>query len=492
MYKLRPYQKTTVDLIIKNIKNNVNSQLIESPTGSGKTFIAANVIKELNDLGLKTFFIVANQPLVMQTYGEFAKFNLSKSIIKSGMDKYYDEYAKNQIVMLQSYTARVDKLPDLKPDVLIFDECDFCAKGNMVKKIKEKYPDAQIIGLTGTPTNHAGYLLDGFDFYHRVVEVRQLQSEGYLSIDKNYIPLTPDMSNVRVMTTGDFNDAELDEACNKNYIINDIVKSYLKVNLGYQGIVFAINIDHAEKLRDAFLDAGIKCGVVHSKMKKFQVDYWMEAHSKRRIQLLINVGMLTRGFNNVNLIDCIFTRPTASLPLFLQSVGRMARIDHDGHNFFRLFDYAGNIERFGTWSEPRLYSKNTEPKREIEFAPVVCPQCFSAIYERTGKNCPECDFLLKEQQEKREREIKETERIEQVVEIKTLTGSVGAIESLTRLLGYNANTFYYTKVLPVRVATVDLDVFNSEVIRLANYCRRKGYKPYYVVAKIREKMEVKI
>ena len=455
-----------------------------------KTFIAANVIKELNDLGLKTFFIVANQPLVMQTYGEFEKFNLSKSIIKSGMEKYYNPHAKNQIVMLQSYTARCDKLPDLKPDILIFDEADFCAKGTMVKKIKERHPNAKIIALTGTPTNHAGYLLDGFDFYHRVVEVRQLQNEGYLSIDKNYIPLTPDISNVRVMTTGDFNDAELDEACNKNYIIDDIVKSYLKVNVGYQGIVFAININHAEKLRDAFLDAGIKCGVVHSKMKKFQIQYWMEAHAKRRIQLLINVGMLTRGFKSVNLIDCIFTRPTASLPLFIQCVGRMARIDHDGHNFFRLFDYAGNIERFGTWSEPRLYSKDTEPKREIEFAPVVCPNCFSVIYERTGNTCPECSFIIKAQQEKREREIKETERVEQVVEIKALTGSAGAIESLTRLLGYNANTFYYTKVLPVRVASVDLDVFNSEVIRLANYCRRKSYKPYYVVAKLRDKMEV--
>ena len=90
---------------------------------------------------------------------------------------------------------------------------------------------------------------------------------------------------------------------------------------------------------------------------------------------------------------------------------------------------------------------------------------------------------------KSEAEIKETERVEQVVEIKALTGSTGAIEALSKLLGYNGNTFYYTKVLPVRVATVDLDVFNSEVIRLANYCRRKGYKPYYVVARLGDKLK---
>ena len=91
--------------------------------------------------------------------------------------------------------------------------------------------------------------------------------------------------------------------------------------------------------------------------------------------------------------------------------------------------------------------------------------------------------------EKKEREINDNLRVQEVKEIQALTGSTGAIEALTRLLGYNGNTFYYTKVLPVRVAAVDLDVFNSEVIRLANYCRRKGYKPMYVVYRLGDKMK---
>jgi superfamily II DNA or RNA helicase len=486
-YKLRPYQQQTVDLIIKNIKKKVSSQLIESPTGSGKTFIAANVIKKLNEMGLTTFFVVANQPLVKQTYDEFEKFELSKSIIKSGMEKYYNSYAKNQIVMLQSYFARVNKLPDLKPDVLIFDECDFCSKGSMVAKIKEKNSDALIVGLTGTPTNHAGYLLKGFEFYHRVVSIKQLQEEGFLSIDKNYVPLSPDLKNVRVMSTGDFNEVDLDEACNQNYIIDDIVNSYKKVDCGYKGIVFAINIKHAEKLRDAFLEADIRCGIVSSKQKKFQNQYWLDAHKSGRIQLLINIGMLTRGFNSVDLIDCIFARPTASLPLYIQCVGRMARLDHEGKNFFRLFDYGGNVERFGLWSESRLYSHDKEPKKEIEFSPVVCPNCFSVIYEKTNK-CPECEFILKAQMEKREREIVENQRVQEVVEIKALTGSSGAIEACSKLLGKNGNTFYYTKLLSMKPASLDTDTFNSEVIRLANYARRSRYNPFYVVHKLKEKV----
>ena len=258
--ELRPYQKETVNLILDNIKNNVKSQLINSPTGSGKTFISANVIKELNNMNKKVWFIVANEPLVMQTFNEFSKFDLDRSVIKSGLDKYYNPNSKNQIAMLQTLVKRE---LNIIPDILFFDEADFCSKGKMVKKIKEKYPNAQIIGVTGTPTNAKGYLLPGFDFYHEVITVRELQKLGFLSMDKNFIPLTPDLKNVRVMTTGEFNEDDLDKACNQTYLIDDIVNTYKKVNCGYRGIVFAINIDHAEKLQKALCNAGINTGLIH-------------------------------------------------------------------------------------------------------------------------------------------------------------------------------------------------------------------------------------
>lgn len=456
---------------------------------SGKTVIASELVRILVEQGKKVFFVVANEPLIMQTYNKFTQIGLKCSIIKSKLEKYYNPLLPIQIVMIQSYSARVDRLPDLDVDVIIVDEVDHGYRGQMIKKLFEKHSNAQIVGLTGTPCTFSGNLLPDFDFYHEVVTVRELQRLGFLSMDKNYIPLTPDLSNVRVMTTGEFNEDDLNEACNKSYIINDIVKTYKTIDIGKKGICFAINIKHGENLRDAFLDAGIKCGLVHSKMKKFQVDYWMESFKKGRIQILINIGKLMRGFDQIDIYDVILCRSTLSYNYYAQMCGRGARLDAEGVHEFRIIDYSGNIQRHGLWSEPRLFSIDDGIKKEINFEPIICPGCFSVIYERTGNKCPECDFIIKAQQEKREREIKETERVEQVVEIKALTGSSGAIESLTRLLGYNGNTFYYTKILPVRVAAVDLDVFNSEVIRLANYCKRKGYKPMYVVYRLADKMK---
>ena len=486
--QLRPHQIRSYNIILDNIKKEIKKQAISLPTGAGKTFLAAEVIKNRLAKGEKVFFLVANSPLIKQTYDEFEKFGLECGIIKSGMNKYENLHAPIQILMLQTYVSRLDKLNIFKPDLIIMDECDYCWTGSMIEKVFNQNPDSFFVGISATIIDNKGYLLKGFDFYDNQTTVKELQELNYLAKDKNYVPLTPDLKNVRVMSTGDFNETDLDEACNQNYIIEDIIKSYKAVDCGYKGIVFAINIQHAERLRDEFLKVGIRCGVIHSKMKKFQNDYWFEAHRSGRIQLLITIGMTIRGYSDVDVIDLIFTRPTASLRLFLQAVGRGGRMDNKKLGFFRHFDYAGNIERHGLWSESRLYSHDNTPKKQIDFEPIVCPNCFSVIYERTGNKCPECEFIIKVQQEQRERNIIETQRVQEVIEIKALTGSSGAIEALTRLLGKNGNTFYYTKLLAIKPEKIGMDIFNSEIIRLANYTRRQKYNPYYVVNKMKEKM----
>lgn len=457
---------------------------------SGKTVIASVLVDELVKQGKKVFFVVANEPLVMQTYKKFNSIGLKCSIIKSGMEKYYNPLLPIQIVMIQSYSARVDKLPDLNPDMIIIDEVDFGFKGQMIKKLFEKHANAQIVGLTGTPCTFEGYLLPGFDFYHEVITIRELQKLGFLSKDRNYVPLTPDLTGVRIKSTGDFNEEDLDKACNQNYIIDDIVNTYKKIDIGNKGICFAINIEHGERLRDAFLNVGIKAALVHSKLKKFQNKYWLDSFEQGRIQILINIGKLTRGFDSVDIYDVIMCRPTLSLALYCQICGRGARLDTAGRHEFRIIDYAGNISTHGLWAEPRLYSVDSRPKKQFEHEPIVCPNCFSVIYERKENRCPECNYIIKAQQEARERQITETLRATEVVEIKALTGSSGAIEALDNLLGDrgNGNTFYYSLLLSKKPASVETETFNSEVIRLANYARRKGYNPYYVVNKIREKV----
>ena len=84
------------------------------------------------------FFVVANEPLVMQTYGKFTQIGLKCSIIKSKLEKYYNPLLPIQIVMMQSYSARVDKLPDLNPSIIIVDEIDHVHIDLRGKDLKQK------------------------------------------------------------------------------------------------------------------------------------------------------------------------------------------------------------------------------------------------------------------------------------------------------------------------------------------------------------------
>jgi superfamily II DNA or RNA helicase len=487
---LRWYQEEAKKRILNNIDNKVKKQLIELSTGSGKTILAGSAIQELIARGLKVFFIVGNAPLVMQTYKSFKNLGLRPSILKSGSDKFFDEYADIQIIMAQTYKARINKIDELHADVIFIDECHYLHDSNTMNAILEKHPDSYIVSMSATPIDAKGYLLPGYDKYEmNIVNIRQLQKEGLLAIDR-YFPATPmDISGVRIKNTGEFNDKDLDEKCNQSYITEDIVQGYLKFNEGHKAICYAININHGEKLRDAFLDAGIKTGLIHSKMKKFQIQYWMDAHRSGRIQLLINVSCLVQGYDDISLVDMIDAQPVNTLRKQIQKWGRVCRMDDLGIGYARIFDFGGNYDRFLAWSMPRIYSLDKAFEVKPEFKSIVCPSCFEPIYERVNK-CPNCGFILTAQMEKKEREIKDNLRVQEIKEIKALTGSSGAIEALDNLLGDrgNGNTFYYSLLLSKKPASVETETFNSEVIRLANYARRKGYNPYYVVQRIKEKI----
>ena len=273
MKELRPYQAKTVNIILENINKNIKSQAICLPTGAGKSYIAATLIQELLKQNKRIFFLVANEPLVKQAYDEFCSIGLNPSIIKSGMDKYYKSYAGIQILMLQTYVSRLEKINIEDPDIIIMDECDYCWKGEMIKKVFNKYSEAFIIGISATIIDDKSFLLPNFDFYYNEITVKYLQKEGFLSLDKhNFRCAKPDLSNVRMKSTGDFNDEDLDEACNQAYLIEDIIRTYKQKDLGYKGICFAISIKHAENLQKAFNNAGISCGIIHSKMKKAHRD----------------------------------------------------------------------------------------------------------------------------------------------------------------------------------------------------------------------------
>ena len=199
--------------------------------------------------------------------------------------------------------------------------------------------------------------------------------------------------------------------------------------------------------------------------------------------MLVSVGMTIRGYNDVNIIDCIFCRPTMSERLYKQAVGRAARMDHENKGFFRLFDYAGNINRFGLWSDDCIYSHNDKPKRIVEFEGIICPNCFEFIQERVN-TCPNCNFILKEIREKKEREIEEKKKTSELIEYKSLS----IIEELNKLIA-NGNSFYYHKLRPLKPFNLDVNIFDNTIKKLVKKCIQNNYNPNYIYYKIKDQFK---
>ena len=485
MFKPRPYQTDRINNALNQIKK-VNKHMIVAPTGAGKTVIATYIIKNLIDNGKRLMFAVANTELVMQSYNTFSQNFIQCGVIKAGLEKYQNHHAPCQIVMMQSYSARKEKLPDLAPDIIIVDEVDFGYKGDRLKSLLEQYPNIKMIGLTATPIDDKGNLLKGFDSIDDELTPLLLIQQGFLSRERYIQPTQFDLSNVKINKMGEFVESELDEACNKDYIIADVVSSYKKMYEGNKFICFANSINHAELLQADFLKQGLNTMIIHSKMKKSDIKSTYKHHQNGYIKGLINVGMVTRGYDDVDVIDIVNCRATMSEALYRQMIGRAARLDKKGLHYFRHFDYAGNAERFGYWSSPRKYSEKLDREKEVD--PIICPNCKEIIFEKV-KFCPYCHYELiaeiKKQDAKR-KEIEEKNKVTQVVEIEIKMGLEPVINILNNF--GDGTTFYYNKLFKYKPASSKCpESFYNEIKLLAKKVIRQGYKPDYIVFKIKEK-----
>ena len=117
--QLRDYQKQILNKTWQALETN-NKILVSAPTGSGKTRMASALIDELLKHGHRVAFIVDRIELIQQSYNTFDKKNVS--IVKAGQENLFDEKKPIQLIMIQSFHSRKDKLPDMELSFLIFDE----------------------------------------------------------------------------------------------------------------------------------------------------------------------------------------------------------------------------------------------------------------------------------------------------------------------------------------------------------------------------------
>lgn len=400
---LRPYQSEIISQARTLMAGGEKRILITAPTGSGKTALTAEMLAQASKKNKRSFFNVHRRELIMQSLSAFTTAEVAAGVIASSFP--FQKGLPVYVASIQSLARRLSKLH--APDLIVWDECHHIAAGTW-DKIFKYYPKAFHVGLTATPERLDGKGLDKhFNVMIKGPSVSWLIENKFLADYKAYVPSGIDTSQIK-KTMGDFNKTQLNDLMDKPTITGSAVNEYLKAAKGKRAVVFCVSIKHSEHVVDEFNRRGITAEHVDGTTPQAERDARIKRFRDGETLVLSNVELFGEGFDLPAIEVCIMLRPTQSLSLYLQQVGRSLR-PSPGKTHSIILDHVGNIQRHGLPDQERewhlLGKKGRLAASNGENNSVkVCSFCFAA--QAPGYNkCIHCYQLF----EKKDRKIEEVE-----------------------------------------------------------------------------------
>lgn len=428
--QLRDYQQEAIDRVRKQFSKGKKKICFQLSTGGGKTIIAAFMIQNAIKKGLKVLFLVHLKELIQQTSDKIALLDTKHGIICQG---YQPAEADCQLAMIQTFARRLEK-NTFKPDLIITDEFHH-ACSNTYKKVLEAFPDAKVVGLTATPERLDGKgLKDVAEVLVEGPKTKWLIDNKFLNSYKYYsVKNELDLSHLH-KKMGDYDKQELDEEIEKSGIIGDAVDHYSKYLGGKKAIVFCTKVAHSIDVAERFNAAGIKAAHLDGRLDKATRATIIDQFRKGEVTVLTNCSLISEGFDVPDCDGVIMLRPTLSLGLYLQMVGRGLRpSDHPTV----ILDHVGNYKRHGMPDSERVWTlegRTKKKKKQNEIDVTICDKCF-AVYTADKTKCPLCDAEKKKAPRKDIEEWDgELEEINGVEIERNTTGSIKrtSLNQLTR------------------------------------------------------------
>ena len=395
---LRPYQTAAIEQLDAAIASGSMSPLMVLPTGAGKTVIAGEVIRR--DPSKRSLFLAPRRELVTQTSEKLRDCGVEHGVIMAGAEMAFNMYAPVQVASIDTLLARRHRLVLPSFDQVIVDEAHLSITETRQNLLNE-WPNAVRIGLTATPTRKDGKALGLL--YDRMIQpttVQELTELGYLVPARYFSISKPDLERVRI-TGGDYNSGELAEAMNNAALVGDIVQTWLANAGSRRTVVFCCSIEHSVAVTDEFLRNGVAAEHVDAKTPQHDRDAIFARFKAGKTQVLTNCFLASYGFDLPALSCVVLARPTKSLMLYLQMLGRGLRIA-EGKSDCLVLDHSGCVHMHGFAADPRAWTlegdrallppEPADPKEKSEAKRIECPEC-SAVFSRT-RTCPECGFYI--------------------------------------------------------------------------------------------------
>jgi superfamily II DNA or RNA helicase len=381
MLSLRPYQQDMVDQIRLRYQSGHKKVLAVLSTGGGKTRIFSHIAQAAAKKGNRVLIAVHRQELLDQACRSLP---MPHGVIAA--KRAMDLSAGVQVASVQTLARRLHKLPRGFFQLVIIDEAHHSNAGTWAK-VLEHFQQAHLLGVTATPIRLDGRGLG--EHYQAMVEgpsAAWLTDNGYLAPARVLAPPGFDTTGLR-KRMGDFDTKEAEHRIGT--IMGDCLSHYRKHLDGQTAIAFCCSVAHAEAVASLFQCNGIPAASIDGSMTSEQRRDLLQDLGTGRIKVLTSCALIGEGVDVPSVGGCILLRPTASVALHLQMIGRCLR-PQPGKRAVVL-DHVGNTTRMGHHLEPRDWTLDGIKKRDRDAAPSVkvCPQCFAAMASQ-AKQCGEC------------------------------------------------------------------------------------------------------
>jgi len=405
---LRPYQAEAEAGIYQRWQTGRNV-LAVLPTGAGKTVLFSKILRDTNGPSIA---IAHRQELVSQISLALGRNEVRHAIIapdkvRAGIEalhmlelgrRWVDQSARCGV-------AGVDTLTRRKPEPWmhtvqrwVTDEAHHLLRVNKWGKAVEMFPNAYGLGVTATPIRADGKGLgrhaDGvFDSMIVGPSMGDLIRGGYLTPYRIFAPKSDiDLSQVKVGDSGDYVQTQLRAAVHRSHIVGDVVQHYLRLARGKLGVTFAVDVEHATEIMQAYRAAGVPAEVVTAETPDHLRVSILRRFKARQILQLVNVDLFGEGFDLPAIEVVSMARPTQSYALYCQQFGRALRL-LEGKTHAIIIDHVRNCYLHGLPDAPRKWTLDAADKRgrgASEVMPVTtCTDC-GGVYERFYPACPYC------------------------------------------------------------------------------------------------------